>query len=166
MLAGIPGRCSPPNRRIASLYRDILSATETSGHSSRYQITHEATHHGPFVEIPACFVEIGSTEVDWPDPIAGTIWADVLVNNLGIKNWLVDQEDQMRVQHGGDPTPTDVEPRDGDCLDKAYDSDDKPNELVIVSIGGGHYVPRMNDLARIGKATTILASGGKRVAQV
>ena len=117
-------------------------------------------------------MEIGSTEVDWPDPIAGTIWADVLVNNLGIKNWFVDPEDHMRVQQGGDPTPTDAEPRDGDCFDKAshndesIDGDDKPNELVIVSIGGGHYVPRMNDLARIGKATTILASGGKRVPQV
>jgi D-aminoacyl-tRNA deacylase len=35
-----------------------------------YEITFEATHHGPFNEVPTFFIEIGSTETEWKDPIA------------------------------------------------------------------------------------------------
>lgn len=149
-VAGIPGKCSPPNRRIASLYRHILSAVERKELSTKYQVTQEATHHGPYVDIPACFVEIGSTEVDWPDPDAGRIWAEVLVNDLGIGS----SADTEKI----DPNALDMSlstDRTKDIVDD-FDMDDRETsnedrkELVIISIGGGHYVPRMNDLARLG----------------
>jgi D-aminoacyl-tRNA deacylase len=118
---GIPGRCAPPSRRIACLYRNLLEETKKLGLDSRYQVTQEATHHGPFVEIPTCFVEIGSTEADWPVKEAGEVWADVLIENIK----------SMK-------PPTESE------------STTSSQDLVVITIGGGHYVPRMNDVARYG----------------
>ncbi len=40
----------------------------------------EATHHGPFIEsIPVLFIEIGSTEQEWQNPIAAEIVAHAIV---------------------------------------------------------------------------------------
>ena len=47
-----------------------------------YEITMEATHHGPFVEKPAVFVEIGSTEKEWNDMENGKIIAETIMNAL------------------------------------------------------------------------------------
>ncbi|MFO7677566.1 MAG: D-aminoacyl-tRNA deacylase [Thermoplasmatota archaeon] len=38
-----------------------------------YQICFEVTHHGPYLDIPTLFVEIGSTEKQWNDPHLGKI---------------------------------------------------------------------------------------------
>ncbi len=44
---------------------------------SGYQVTYEVTHHGPTdLEIPSFFVEIGSTEQEWQDPVAGRAIAE------------------------------------------------------------------------------------------
>eukprot|EP00596_Hydrurales_sp_CCMP1899_P008672 CAMPEP_0119039910 /NCGR_PEP_ID=MMETSP1177-20130426/9663_1 /TAXON_ID=2985 /ORGANISM="Ochromonas sp, Strain CCMP1899" /LENGTH=352 /DNA_ID=CAMNT_0007004401 /DNA_START=55 /DNA_END=1116 /DNA_ORIENTATION=+ len=123
---GLPGRCSPPSRRIAELYRAIYSETTKRGMQDQFEVTLEATHHGPFASIPACFVEIGSTEVEWGIPEAGKIWADCLLKHLRIRNVLDDSSSYVP------------------------DLVDDSNGVVMVSIGGGHYVPKMNDVARYG----------------
>lgn len=74
----------------------------------RYEATLEATHHGPHLRTPACFVEVGSDEKAWNDPEA----ADALVGALL----------QARASPAKGP--------------------------VVVGVGGGHYVPRMTDIAR------------------
>lgn len=43
-----------------------------------YDITLEATHHGPLIEKPSAFVEIGSTEREWKDRKAGFVLARAL----------------------------------------------------------------------------------------
>lgn len=82
MTGGIPGRCSPPSFRISSLYRSLLSETKRRGLESKYQVTLEATHHGPHADIPTCFVEIGSTEDVWPVKEAGLLIICVLFNKV------------------------------------------------------------------------------------
>ena len=47
-----------------------------------YELTMEATHHGPHVEKPAAFVEIGSTEQEWTDPINGELIAKTILDSL------------------------------------------------------------------------------------
>jgi len=61
---GLPGRCVPPHQEIAQLYRKLLSEVKERSLADKYQVTLEATHHGPFSEVPCCFVEIGSTADD------------------------------------------------------------------------------------------------------
>jgi hypothetical protein len=46
-------------RRIAELYRAIYLETNKRGMQDQFEVTLEATHHGPYASIPACFVEIG-----------------------------------------------------------------------------------------------------------
>lgn len=38
--------------------------------SDSFNITFEATHHGPLIGIPSYFIEIGTTEKEWKDPEA------------------------------------------------------------------------------------------------
>ena len=40
-----------------------------------YKLTLEATHHGPLIDKPCIFIEIGSTETEWADRKAGFIVA-------------------------------------------------------------------------------------------
>lgn len=43
-----------------------------------YQVTLEATHHGPRINKPCCFIEIGSTQRQWQDKLAGKIIAKTI----------------------------------------------------------------------------------------
>jgi len=113
---GIPGKCSPPNRRISSLFRSILGETKFRNLENKYQVTLEATHHGPHVDLPTCFVEIGSSENEWSDADAGDILADCLAKEFEFTH----QQPPLEV--------------------------DSNTNIVVISIGGGHYVPKMNDL--------------------
>ena len=38
----------------------------------------EATHHGPLIDTPCVFIEIGSTEIEWKDSRAGFIIAKTI----------------------------------------------------------------------------------------
>jgi D-tyrosyl-tRNA(Tyr) deacylase len=40
-----------------------------------YKITMETTHHGPLINRPCVFIEIGSTETEWGDKLAGFVVA-------------------------------------------------------------------------------------------
>ena len=44
------------------------------------EVTMEATHHGPTnLSMPVCFVEIGSGEKEWTDPVLGEIMANAVM---------------------------------------------------------------------------------------
>ena len=141
VVGGTPGRCSPPSQRIASLYRTLYKETKRRQLDSKYQVTLEATHHGPHVSKPVCFFEIGSTEEHWSIPECGDIMADVLISHLGLYN---DDNDS-----GKDDTTIRNE----------------NVEIVMCCIGGGHYVPKQCDGARLenmytGHAITTYAFDG------
>ncbi len=52
------------------------------GKDSGYEIVYEATHHGPYLDKPTFFIEIGSTEHQWADKKAGSIISKSLLNAL------------------------------------------------------------------------------------
>ncbi|MBI2137992.1 D-aminoacyl-tRNA deacylase, partial [Candidatus Woesearchaeota archaeon] len=84
-----------------------------------HEITLEATHHGPLVEKPSLFVEIGSDEEEWAKKENGKIIASALVNALG-KMLFIDRK-----------RPDEKWP------------DEKKYE-VAVGIGGPHYCNTFN----------------------
>ena len=46
-------------------------------------VTMEATHHGPTnLSMPVCFVEIGSGEKEWADPVLGEVAANAVMSAL------------------------------------------------------------------------------------
>jgi len=77
-LGGLPGQvCIAPALYLKKAFQ-LLSKTDTT-----YQITLEATHHGPFLSKKPCFfIEIGSTEREWSDPVAGKIIANTIIQTL------------------------------------------------------------------------------------
>ena len=54
--------------------------------NSGYELTMEATHHGPYIEKPAVFVEVGSTEEEWNNAENGKIIAKTIMSGLKNEN--------------------------------------------------------------------------------
>lgn len=56
----------------------------------KYEITLECTHHGPLINLPCCFIEIGSSEKEWQDKQAATIIAKTILSlqNYKKQNWI------------------------------------------------------------------------------
>lgn len=63
---------SMPGSMTDSLRR-IVSANDTG-----YKVSFEVTHHGPYVDVPTMFIEIGSDESCWGDIHAAEILAGVI----------------------------------------------------------------------------------------
>jgi D-aminoacyl-tRNA deacylase len=68
------------------LLKNIFIELNKNADDPDYEITMEATHHGPFLEKPVLFVEIGSTEKEWVDKNAGSIVAKSVINAIGKYN--------------------------------------------------------------------------------
>jgi len=99
---GRPGTVVPaaPHAMTAA-----LRAVRREAAGLEYTVSFEATHHGPYLETPAFFIEAGSTEREWRDVRA----AEALMRAL-----------------------LSARPRPGP---------------VAIGVGGGHYVPRISDVA-------------------
>ncbi|MCB9361933.1 D-tyrosyl-tRNA(Tyr) deacylase [Candidatus Woesearchaeota archaeon] len=61
-----------------------------------YEVTMEATHHGPAMDTPSFFIEIGSHAEEWKNPEAGKIISDAIMDILP-----KDQSTQSVVVLGG-----------------------------------------------------------------
>ena len=66
----------------AFLLKILFIELNNNSKNTKYQATLEATHHGPYLEKPAVFVEIGSTEKEWNDKDNGKIIAETIMNSL------------------------------------------------------------------------------------
>ena len=50
-----------------------------------YRVSYEVTHHGPTgLHLPSFFIEIGSTEKEWTDPVAGRAVAEAVLDSAPI----------------------------------------------------------------------------------
>ena len=94
--------------------KNILNELNKNSDDADYDVTMEATHHGPFLEKPILFVEIGSSEKEWEDQNAGSIIAKSLIST--IKN----------------------NSNDNDSINKNFNEKNNNYESVFV-IGGSHY---------------------------
>lgn len=81
-LGGIPRNVShAPARLLKAFFKELLK------HAKDYEgeITLEATHHGPELEKPCLFLEIGSDDTQWRRPELGKLWAAIIMNVLSKK---------------------------------------------------------------------------------
>ncbi len=68
-----------------SIIRRALKALKAGVSQAGVQIevTMEVTHHGPTnLSMPVCFVEIGSGEKEWTDPVLGEIAANAVISAI------------------------------------------------------------------------------------
>ena len=117
---GKSGYAPPPSTRLASWWKKLTNSVNGTSLAERFELTLEVTHHGPWLEVPALFIEIGSTEAIWPDEEAAEHLAGIIAEGLGLNG-----TKQIGV----------------------WDSVEHSGELVLVTLGGGHYAPRANKLA-------------------
>jgi D-aminoacyl-tRNA deacylase len=67
-LGGTPGTLAPAAPGMMQATLRALARHCPEG----YRVSYEVTHHGPTaLRLPSFFVEIGSTEKEWTDPVAG-----------------------------------------------------------------------------------------------
>ncbi|KAA8542588.1 hypothetical protein F0562_023740 [Nyssa sinensis] len=115
---GKPGWAAPPNPRIGPWLRLLKTIAESHNITPEFEVTLEATHHGPEINSPTMFVEIGSTEEYWKRQDAAQAIALLVWEGLGL---------------GGGGAVGDWSRNSG-------------QKKVLLGIGGGHYVPRHMDI--------------------
>ncbi len=119
---GKAGFAPPPSTRLSSWWKMLQQYVSGTELENNFELTLEVTHHGPYLEVPALFIEIGSTEKDWPDESAAELLAQIITDGLSLT---------------------------GNDTIGLWDSKINAGELVLITLGGGHYAPRANKLASL-----------------
>ena len=85
---GREGKVCKTSAKVLKIFFQELNKNIPEG----WQATLECTHHGPYIEKPCLFIEIGSSEKDWKDKVAAKAVATTIENavklirdNLGYK---------------------------------------------------------------------------------
>lgn len=68
-------------RAPASLLKTAFLEINKLKQDLNYEVVMEITHHGPFLEKPCMFIEIGSSSPQWKDKLAGEVIANA-INNI------------------------------------------------------------------------------------
>ncbi len=81
---GIEGKLvtTSPGKMTTAL-RTLKEKAEERGLDKEYEVSFEATHHGPYLETPTYYIEIGSDEGCWTDDRAGEVLADTVMEMRG-----------------------------------------------------------------------------------
>ncbi|MDO8517046.1 MAG: D-aminoacyl-tRNA deacylase [Nanoarchaeota archaeon] len=74
---GKEGKICPTSAFVLKHFFTILNK-ENIKEKSEYQVSMECTHHGPLIEKPCLFIEIGSGKDEWNDKKAGQIIAKTI----------------------------------------------------------------------------------------
>jgi D-aminoacyl-tRNA deacylase len=81
-LGGLPKQVSVSP---ATAMKDALKALAYFKESLKleYEVSYECTHHGPSLDVPAMFVELGSSAEQWRDPKAAEAVAHAAMSAIG-----------------------------------------------------------------------------------
>ncbi|KAG5229903.1 D-aminoacyl-tRNA deacylase [Salix suchowensis] len=115
---GKPGWAALPNPRIGPWLRLLRTIAESHKLTPEFEVTLEATHHGPLTNSPTMFVEIGSTEEYWRRQDAAQAIALLVWRGLGLGGGIAEGD---WGRNGG-------------------------SNKILFGIGGGHYAPRHMDI--------------------
>lgn len=77
-MGGESGKVCKTSAQFMKQAFEKLQLNAEKYHLKRYKITLECTHHGPLIDKPCIFIEIGSTENEWTDRKAGFVIAKTL----------------------------------------------------------------------------------------
>lgn len=79
---GKPGKLSPSSAFFNKQCFEIMNKNAKELNLRNYKVTLEATHHGPFIDKPCAFIEIGSTISEWKDRKAGFVLAKTILDTI------------------------------------------------------------------------------------
>ncbi|MCR4327419.1 MAG: hypothetical protein NUV46_02460 [Nanoarchaeota archaeon] len=96
---GEPGKLSLSSALFQKHLFSVLKKTIEDSILTRYLLTMEVTHHGPLIERPSVFVEIGGSEEEWRDKKASFVVAKAIRN--AIETWEENPYHEVAVGIGG-----------------------------------------------------------------
>jgi len=83
---GKPGRvCKTSSLVLKFLFKKLVENAKQQGWQN--EITLECTHHGPLIEKPCCFIEVGSNEEGWKNKKAAEIIAKTIADFQNFDDW-------------------------------------------------------------------------------
>ncbi len=59
-----------------------IAYLQLKNNSNKMLVTPECTHHGPSIDIPCCYIEIGSQQKSWVNPEYGKVIAETILKTL------------------------------------------------------------------------------------
>ncbi|MFA7707984.1 MAG: D-aminoacyl-tRNA deacylase [Candidatus Pacearchaeota archaeon] len=97
---GKPGKiCNTSAFVLKYLFQNLNKiANENKEVIEKYQITLECTHHGPLIEKPCCFIELGSSEKQWSEKEPAKIIAKTIAT---LQNYTPDEKWTPSIAIGG-----------------------------------------------------------------
>ena len=75
---GVPEKICPASALFLKQSFQKLKQNAEKFNLKNYQVTLECTHHGPLINKPCIFIEIGATENEWKDRKAGFVVAKTI----------------------------------------------------------------------------------------
>ncbi|MDD5699866.1 MAG: D-aminoacyl-tRNA deacylase [Candidatus Nanoarchaeia archaeon] len=81
------------------IFERLVENTKQYHLDGDYRVTLEATHHGPLIDKPCLFIEIGSTDTEWTDRRAGFVIAKTIEDT--IKSYQESEYNEVAVAIGG-----------------------------------------------------------------
>ena len=100
---GLPEQLVPTAPHIMTeAYRRLYqNAQDEYNGKPEYSVTFEVTHHGPYLETPSFFIEIGSDEAAWGDRTAASVIARTIMDILTLEPGPRFQDFQVGIGIGG-----------------------------------------------------------------
>lgn len=97
---GVPGKvCKSSALFQKQMFEKLKENTKQYHLDGEYAVTMEATHHGPLIDKPCIFIEIGSTDMEWNDRRAGFVIAKTIEDT--IKSFHESDYNEVAVAIGG-----------------------------------------------------------------
>jgi D-aminoacyl-tRNA deacylase len=81
-MGGVSGKVSPSSALFNKLLFQKLNQKVLEHGLKDFNVTMEATHHGPLIDKPCVFIEIGSDETEWKNLRAGFVVAKTIQETI------------------------------------------------------------------------------------
>ncbi len=99
-LGGEQGKVCPSSALFQKqLFENLNKTAKEYNLDKNYNITLECTHHGPLIEKPCVFIEIGSTDTEWNDRRAAFVVAKTISET--IENFKENPYNEIAIGIGG-----------------------------------------------------------------
>ncbi|MDO8467338.1 MAG: D-aminoacyl-tRNA deacylase [Nanoarchaeota archaeon] len=80
---GVPGKVCPASGIFNKfIFEKLHKVAKEHNLDKKYKITMEATHHGPLINKPCVFIEVGSSENEWKDLSACFVIAETIKETI------------------------------------------------------------------------------------
>lgn len=95
---GIKGQLSPASALFQKHIFELLNKNKEEA-DLKYDVTLEATHHGPLIDRPSLFIEVGGGEIEWKDRRASFVIAKTIRD--AIESWKENPYREIAIGIGG-----------------------------------------------------------------